>query len=178
MTTIVAVQLDDRVIIGADNQTTSGSGRKYNPPQRVKISERGKYIIAGAGDVRACDIAQVLWTPPNPTSTDRKNLYHFMLRKIIPSLKDALKEHDYKIDPNDNEAGFLLLVAIDGQVFEIADDFSVTMSDHGIYAIGSGSSYAIGALFAKATITEALEIAEANDIYTSRPFTIVEQFKN
>jgi len=178
MTTIVAVQLDDRVILGADNQTTSGIGRKYTPPQRVKISERGKYIIAGAGDVRACDIAQVLWNPPNPTATDRKNLYHFMLRKVIPSLKDALKYHEYKVDPNDSEAGFLLLVAIEGQVFEIADDYSVTMSNHGIYAIGTGSSYAIGALFAKATIIEALEIAAMNDIYTSGPFMIVEQFKN
>lgn len=178
MTTIIAVQLDDRVVFGADNQVTSPNGRKYNHAKMVKITERGKFIIAGSGEVAACDIAQHLWNPPSPNANDRKDIYHFVISKVIPSLKQCFKENDYKIETTDEETRFAFLIAVDGQVFEIADDFSVSMSAKGYYGVGSGSSYGIGALFANATIIEALEIAAANDIYTSGPFIIVEQFKN
>ena len=178
MTTIIAVQLDDRVVFGADNQVTAGNGRKYNHAQMAKISERGKFLTAVAGDVAARDIIQHIWTPPNQTSTDRKNLYHYVITKVIPSLKQCFKDNDYKVNNNDDDVGFMLLIAVHGEVFEIADDFSVVINDQGLYAIGSGSSFAIGALYAKATIDEALRIAEVNDVYTSGPYITTEQFKN
>jgi ATP-dependent protease HslVU (ClpYQ) peptidase subunit len=49
------------------------------------------------------------------------------------------------------------------------------LRDDGIYGIGSGSKYAIGALCVGANWQEALEVAERNDIYTSKPFKCFEQ---
>ena len=52
------------------------------------------------------------------------------------------------------------------------------MTDSGVYGIGSGSKYAIGALQAGADWQTAMEIAEKNDIYTAAPFCLFQQDKN
>jgi ATP-dependent protease HslVU (ClpYQ) peptidase subunit len=177
MTTIVAVQHKDKVVIGADSLVTAS--RKYNHPKMVKISERGGYLIAGAGEVAACDIAQHIWEPPTPTASDKKDLYHFMIATVIPSLKKAFKDNDYKWDKEDGdeETKFAFLIAVEGEVFDIADDFAVCLDDKGFYGIGSGSSLAIGALRTGSTIKDALEIAADIDPYTAGPFIFHEQFK-
>ena len=179
MTTIVAVQHEDKVTFGADNQVTAGNGRIARHVQMVKISKRGEYIVAGAGEVAACDIAQHLWTPPVPTAQDKKDLYHFMIAKVMPSLKSAFKEHEYKwneID-EDGEVKFTFLIAVGGEVFEIGDDLSVVIDARGYYGIGSGSSYALGALASGRTIKESLQIASDYDAYTSAPFLYFSQDK-
>ena len=89
----------------------------------------------------------------------------------------AVDENGYKLDGNDKDAGFDMLFAFDGELFEIDSDFSVLLNGDGIYGIGSGSPFAIGALYAGATVEQALEIAANNDIYTSEPFQIVKQSK-
>jgi hypothetical protein len=51
------------------------------------------------------------------------------------------------------------------------------MRDDGIYGVGSGSKYAIGAIMAGATPMESLKIAASQDAYTSGPFMKKEQYK-
>ena len=170
MTTIIAVQQKGKVLFGADSQITSGNGRVQKHKEMIKISERGPFIIAGSGECAPCDIAQHIWNPPRPTGNEWQNLYHFMIAKVIPSLKAVFKENEYKWDVDDDEQKFCFLMAIGGQVFEIADDMSVSLTDTGFFGVGSGSSYAIGALEAGASLSEALEISARNDAYTSSPF--------
>jgi ATP-dependent protease HslVU (ClpYQ) peptidase subunit len=177
VTTIVAVQSDDGVLFGADSQVTAANGRKYSATRMVKISERNGYIIAGSGECAPCDIAQHIWLPPIPTAKDKRDLYHFMIAKVIPSLKQCFKDNDYKVNPDDDETAFSFLIALDGELFEIADDFSISLDDSGFYGVGSGSSYAIGALHAGATIEQALTIAANNDAFTSAPFIYIDQEK-
>ena len=177
MTTIVAVQSDDGVLFGADSQVTAPNGRKYSAKQMVKISQRNGYIIAGSGECAPCDIAQHIWNPPMPTPKDKKDLYHYVIAKVVPSLKQCFKENDYKVSQDDDENAFSFLIALNGELFEIADDFSVSRDDSGFYGVGSGSSYAIGALHAGATIEQALSIASLNDAFTSAPFIYIEQEK-
>ena len=74
MTTIAAKVTLTKAIIGSDSLVTST--RKYSHPQMVKVVERGQYLIAGAGLSSACDVIQHLWSPPNPTDKDKKDLYH------------------------------------------------------------------------------------------------------
>jgi len=171
VTTIIAIQKDDLVMFGADSQTTAPNGRVYSHDKMVKISQRGNYIIAGSGECAPCDIAQHIWEPPLLSAKDSKDIYHFMIAKVIPSLKQCFKENDYKLeDDSDDETRFAFLIAIGGTVFEIADDFSVAMNRSGFYGVGSGSSYALGALHAGATPALAMKIAAENDAYTSAPF--------
>ena len=176
MTTIVAIQYEDHVVIGADSQVTAT--RKFSHPRMVKVSERGQYLIAGAGLSSACDIAQHIWIPPKPTVEDRKDLYHFMIAKVVPSLKQCFKDNDFRLEGDkDEETRFAFLIAIGGEVFDLADDFAVSLDDSGYYSIGSGSSIALGALAHGATIEEALEIAAKKDTYTSAPFYFYKQVK-
>jgi ATP-dependent protease HslVU (ClpYQ) peptidase subunit len=177
MTTIIAVQHEDKVTFGADNQVTGGNGRISRHAQMVKISKRGEYVIAGAGEVAACDIAQHLWNPPAPTTQDKKDLYHFMIAKVMPSLKEAFKASEYKWNEDDEETKFSFLIAVGGELFDIGDDLSVVMDARGFYGIGSGSSYALGALASGKTIKEALVIASEYDAYTSAPFMYLTQEK-
>jgi len=177
MTTIVAVQSNDGVLFGADSQVTASNGRKYSATRMVKITERNDYIIAGSGECAPCDIAQHIWIPPKPTVKDKRDLYHFMIATVVPSLKQCFKDNDYKVNPDDDETAFSFLVAICGEVFEIADDFSISLDDSGFYGVGSGSGYAIGALHAGATVEQALSIAAKNDAFTSAPFIYFNQEK-
>lgn len=177
MTTIVAIQFEDKAVIGADSQSTGATGRKASHSQMVKISQRGEFIIAGSGECAPCDIAQHIWTPPVPTAKEWGNLYHFMISKVVPSLKACFKENEYKWDVEGDETKFAFLVLLGGEIFEIGDDFSVSLDGKGFYGVGSGSDLAIGALNAGATIREALKIASENDAYTSAPFIVHTQQK-
>jgi ATP-dependent protease HslVU (ClpYQ) peptidase subunit len=175
MTTIVGTCKNGQVILGADSQVTDGD-RRNNSLKMEKITNNNGYLIAGSGDATPCDILQHIFIPPVPTVAERKNLYKFMITKFVPAMRDALEEAGYKADPKD-DSGFSMLIAFDGELFDIGDDFSVLLNDTGIYGVGNGSKYAIGALYAGATVEKALQIAADNDIYTSGPFQIVKQNK-
>lgn len=179
MTTIVGVQYDDYCLIYCDNQTTDGGGRKLNHPKMTKVTRRGDFLIAGAGEAFPCDVIQHIWTPPSPTERDYKDLYHFMIAKVIPSMRKCLLDNGFRFDEeiDDGEYRFQFLIAVGGEIFSIEDDLSVGLHAHGYYAVGSGAKYALGALYAGASPLEALKIAAENDPYTSGPFQKREQYK-
>jgi ATP-dependent protease HslVU (ClpYQ) peptidase subunit len=165
VTTIIGVVKNGHVILGADSQVTSQS-RPNMHPKMQKITNNNGYLIAGSGDSTPCDILQHIFIPPVPTIAERKDLYKFMITKFVPAMREALDENGYKLDGVDKDAGF-----------EIDSDFSVLLNGEGIYGIGSGSPFAIGALSMGGTVEQSLEIAVKNDIYTSGPFQIVKQSK-
>lgn len=179
MTTIVGVQYKDKSVLIADSRVTDDLGRIYTHPHMRKITERNGFLIAGAGEVAPCDIANHLWAPPKPTSKDKEDLYHFMITKAMPSLRKCLVDNGYNFDePHDRSKDglrFQLLISVGGEIFDISDDLSVCMSDDGIYGIGSGSSYALGALHAGAKPLKAMQIAAKLTAFTSAPFQTVEQ---
>jgi ATP-dependent protease HslVU (ClpYQ) peptidase subunit len=176
MTTIVATCKNGNVVMGADAQVTDNA-RPNRHSKMEKISKVNGWLIAGSGDSTPCDILQNMFVPPVPTTKERENLYKFMIVKFVPAMRECLEENGYKVDPNDKEAGFSMLFAFDGEVFDIGDDFSVLLNNDGIYGVGNGAQFAIGALYAGASVEKALEIASSNDIYTSGPFQIIKQQK-
>ena len=176
MTTIVAMCKNGNVTMGADAQVSDGS-RPNRHPKMEKISKVNGWLIAGSGDSTPCDILQNMFVPPIPTIKERENLYKFMIIKFVPAMRECLDENGWKKENEDKDAGFSMLFAFDGEVFDIGDDFSVLLNSDGIYGVGNGSQFAIGALYAGASVEKALEIAANNDIYTSGPFQIVKQQK-
>jgi ATP-dependent protease HslVU (ClpYQ) peptidase subunit len=177
MTTIVALAKNGNVTMGADSQVTDGT-RKNNHVKMEKITKKNGYLIAGSGDSQPCDVLQHIFVPPIPTTKEKEDLYHFMITKFVPAMRECLEENGYKSDKEDKESGFNMLIAFNGEVFDIGDDFSVVLNQDGIYGVGAGSAYAIGALYAGASVTEALEIAANNDIFTSGPFQVIRQQKS
>ena len=176
MTTIVAVVKNGNVTMGADSQVSDGT-RPNKHPQMEKITKNNGWLIAGSGDSTPCDILQHIFVPPTPTAKEKENLYKFMIVKFIPAMREALEDNGWKKENEDKDSGFSMLFSYNGEVFDIGNDFSVLLNSDGIYGVGNGSQFAIGALYAGASLEKALEIASNNDIYTSGPFQIVRQQK-
>jgi ATP-dependent protease HslVU (ClpYQ) peptidase subunit len=162
MTTIVGVQYDGFCELVADSLVSDDSGRTWVHPDMTKINRRGSFLIAGSGEVAPCDIAQHIWKPPVPDEKDKRNIYHFMITKAMPSLRECLKSNGYDFDAGDDKdtsSRFQFLMAVNGELFDIGDDLSVMRSADGYYGVGSGAQIALGALHAGADAREAVEIA-------------------
>lgn len=177
MTTLIAFQGPNFAILGADSQITDGDKRILSPsiPKIVKL---GKYLLGVAGDARPGDLLAFNWKPPAYDGTDPVK---FMGKKVIPSIITTFKANGY--DHTKEGASYSFLIVFAGNVFEVGDDLSMSQSSDGLYGIGSGSAYALGALagqlpllsnldMAKEGILEALAISAKYDINTAPPFQI------
>jgi ATP-dependent protease HslVU (ClpYQ) peptidase subunit len=175
MTTIIGIEHKDRCFIVADSRTTDNDGKIYSHPEVKKISENGMFLIAGSGETLPCDIAQHIWEPPVPTKQDKDDLYHFMITKAMPSLRKCMNDNGYKF--NDDSDGFQFIIAVGGEIFDVDQELSVSKSADGVYAVGSGAAYALGALHAGADAFEAMEIASKLTAFTAGPYISKEQPK-
>jgi ATP-dependent protease HslVU (ClpYQ) peptidase subunit len=199
MTTIVAIQGDDYSVIGTDSRISSfdESGMAFQITTlgtgTSKVAQNGRYLLGAAGDVRAINILHHAFTPPTPSfKTSGSHLDQFITQKFIPALRECFEETGYAMPENDQsshiaEQSSTILVVINGVVYIIDGDYSWTSDRTGIYAIGTGSSYALGALQAltagkqltvqkaKLAINKALSITSKFDPYTGSPFQIFVQ---
>lgn len=145
MTTIVGVQGNGWAVLGCDSRSTSDIGNMVNMATN-KVIQVGPYLIAGAGAVRGCNILQHGWTPPKP----RGDLDRFMTKTFIPAMRKAFVDagYDMKAESQAAEHDSEFLVAVNGVIFAIYDDYSWERSADPYYVIGSGGKYALGAMLA------------------------------
>jgi ATP-dependent protease HslVU (ClpYQ) peptidase subunit len=194
MTTIVAIQGDSYSVVGTDSRVSSfdESGMAYQITTlgtgTAKVAVNGRYLLGAAGDVRAINILHHAFTPPNPSfKTTGPNLDQFITQKFIPALRECFESTGYATPDHDEknhmaEHSSTILVVINGMIYIIDGDYSWTSDRTGVYAIGTGSSYALGALQAitdgkqltvqkaKTAINKALSITSKFDPYTGAPF--------
>lgn len=185
MTTLVGVQLEDRVVLAADSQITEDNLRTVSLTT-PKIIPIGRYLLGITGDSRPGDILTYNWTPPIYKGADP---VQWMGKKVLPSIITAFKENGY--DPyeatKEKDAGFDYLVAFNGNLFHIAADLSFIQTSSDIYGLGSGGQFALGYLYDRVgRITvgnveqharRAVEIASMLDINTCPPIQLVTQKK-
>jgi hypothetical protein len=172
VTTILGLQHRNGFTLAADSQTTSND-RAYLHPNLEKITKVGPLTIAGAGNARVCDVVQNTWTPPPFTKNDTP--YKYMISKLIPSMRNAVEGSGYAPKEGDT---FQFLIGVGGQLFEIAEDYTVLSTADRIYGIGSGAAYGIGAIAAGADIESAVKIAIKFDINSGGKIQIVKQGVN
>lgn len=172
MTAIVGIQGKNWAVLAADSMTTYND-KPYFTKSFEKIVRKGDYVFGFAGDAVAGNIANYLWTPPKLIKTMSTDA--FMQIKVLPSLREAMKENGYEPDTNkDPDAGFDALLCLNGIVYEIDEQYMWSRDDRGLYAVGSGGSVALGALatgFAKNSI-RAAEFAARRAIKISADYTI------
>jgi len=203
MTTIVGVQGDGFAVVGTDSRISSfdDSGMAYQITTlgagTSKLATNGKYVLGAAGDVRAINILHHAFTPPTPAATAYgKKLDQFITRQFVPSLRACFEEQGYALPERDSsehiaEHQSQIIAIIHGTLYIVDGDYSWTSDTNGIYAIGTGSSYALGALQAitggkkqlaiqqaKMAVNKALAVASRFDPYTGHPFqTFVQEFE-
>jgi len=192
MTTIIGIQGKGWGLIAADSLIVGGD-QKFIASGMEKVVEKGEYVFAFAGDAIAGDIALHSWNAPKiPRGV---NLDKFMMTDLLPSLKRAYVDYGYDPSPRnaDNDlkdgSGFDALICLRGKIYQIDNDFSWVRDDRGIYGVGSGSSYALGAL-ARASISptntrtaanearKAIEISISFDINTGGKVKVITQREN
>lgn len=194
MTTIVGIQGDGYAVIGTDTRISSfdhkGNAYQYThlgagSSKIANVSNR--YLIGAAGDVRAINLLHHAFHPPIPPTTLKgKKLDTFITTKIIPNLRELFDEHGYSA-PETKESTHIaehdstLILAVNATIYVIEGDYSWTPDNNGYYAIGTGSSYALGALTAlvskrpqtaqqaKRIVLKALNTAAKYDPYTGSP---------
>jgi ATP-dependent protease HslVU (ClpYQ) peptidase subunit len=172
MTAIVGIQGKGWAVIAADSMTTYDD-KPYYAKGMDKAVRKGDYVFAFAGDAIAGNIAEFLWTPPKFIKT--MPLDAFMQVKVLPSLRDAMKEHGYEPDViKDPNAGFDALMCVNGVIYEIDEEYMWSRDDRGLYSVGSGGQLALGALatgFSKNSI-KAAEFAARRAIKISADYCI------
>lgn len=166
MTTILGKQYKKGYVLAADSLTTVDD-TPFTHPDIVKIVTNGEYHIAGAGNARYCDMAAYDFVPPTYDGTE---IYRFMVTKFIPALREAHEKTGYTL--KDDET-FQFLVGVANRLFYVCDDYTVLNADHGLYGIGTGAPYGIGAMMAGADIEVAVNIAKKFDINSGGKVQVV-----
>jgi len=194
MTTIVGVQGDGFVVVCVDSRISamdSGGFATHIGTLREgssKVATNGKYLLGAAGDVRAINILHHVFQPPTPPPNLKgKKLDQFFTAKFIPALRECFDAQGYSMPDRDDkdhiaEHGSTILVAINGVIYIVDGDYSWASEANSVYSIGSGSSYAQGAMQvlthnkkqtiqqAKTSAIKALNIAARFDPYTGPPY--------
>lgn len=194
MTTIVALQLDNAAIAATDSRLTEYFGESWAEYSTLaasnpKLASNGKYLFGAAGDLRAINLLHHAFNPPAcPPNLKGRKLDQFMTVKLVPALRACFEEHGYATPDKDSknhmaEHDSQILCMINNTVYIIDGDYSWYTNSTGIYAIGSGAAYALGALSAiapsarlnvqnaKKAATKALSIAARFDPATGGPFS-------
>lgn len=186
MTTLAAYQGDGWAVIGSDSRATDEHGNIMDLAT-PKIIENGGYLIAVAGSSRGGNILQFGWTPPKPpTSYDLTTLDKFITRKFVPAMRKAFIDagFDMKDDGDVAKTDSVFLIAVNGVVYWINEDYSWDRDVRGIYHQGSGGILAAVAMSAlgieKCTdpkkaekiVAKAVEHATQWDVYSHGPIVV------
>jgi ATP-dependent protease HslVU (ClpYQ) peptidase subunit len=192
MTTIVGIQGDGFAVICADSRISVEHDNSYQigtlGEGSGKVVQNGKYILGAAGDVRAINILHHVFQPPVPPQNIRgKKLDQFFTSKFIPSLRECFDSQGYSVPDRDDkehiaEQGSSVIVAINAQIYVVESDYSWSSELSGLYSLGSGSPYALGAMTvlirniklnpkqAKSIALRALAVSSKYDSGTGSPY--------
>lgn len=168
MTTIVAVRNSKGFVFASDSQVTD-TERPYMHPSMKKVVAAGEYVIAGAGNARCCDVIMFGWEPPAYDGTEP---YTFMVQKFIPEMR---RQHEDAGITLKEDEDFSFLIGFKNRIFYVASNYTVLESNTGLYAMGTGGNYALGAIAQGATIQEAIKIAKKFDVNTGGRIQIIDR---
>jgi ATP-dependent protease HslVU (ClpYQ) peptidase subunit len=149
MTTVLGIRQGKKVILVSDSQATGGN-HTYDVQ---KIHQIGGYTFAAAGALKAAqDTVRAL----------QKEAKSKKKKKHKPSINRFVQKASF---PSGHGAEYL--VALKGHLYEVGHDGSIVEHEDGVPAsLGTGGDFAVGAIAAGASATEAVQIAMAFDAYS------------
>lgn len=165
MTTILAKEVNGKVHFAYDSLCTGGDSFEL---EREKVFANNGIIFGIAGRLllnAEFKHAQFPSPPKDPSLTDK-----YITLSLMPHIRRLLNE----LAPrrHEDEFSMQILVVVNNRIYEIGCDTSWMRRVDGLYAIGSGSPVALGAMKHGASLEEALKIAAENDPYTGGRLTI------
>jgi len=195
MTTILGFQGDGYSVICTDSRISSMDEGGFASQiitlgkNSSKVAVNGKYLLGAAGDVRAINILHHVFVPPAPTpGLTGSRLDSFFTNKFIPTLRNTFEVQGYAAPERDDsshiaEQGSTVICSVHGSIYVVDGDYSWTSDSTGLYALGTGSSYGLGAMSvlfnkkkaltpqqAKALCLKAITVSAKYDPYTGPPY--------
>jgi ATP-dependent protease HslVU (ClpYQ) peptidase subunit len=173
MTCIIGLVENGKTYIGGDS--ASSSEGKIRTSLTKKVFQVGPFLIGYTSSFRMGQILQYQVDFPEAEVYDEK----YMVTKFIEIVRLKFKELGYSRIDNNEEAGGNFLVCIPGKIYQIESDFQVNHYSDKFDAVGSGFTFALGAMEALDNlspinrITKALEIASKFTSSVREPFTIL-----
>ena len=180
MTTIAAIQGDGWVVMGADSQGTYAEYRRVLM-DGDKVYDNNGLLIAGCGMGRGLDLMQKAWVAPKPRGKKTpEQMDYWMAKTFIPAMRELFirSGYDMKDDGDYAQHDSVFLVAVQGILYIIDDDYSFDRDARKSITSGSGGDFAQGALFAQGTdifksiesakkaLKIAVDAAKAYDVYS------------
>lgn len=142
MTCIVAIESKGKIYWGADSAVSSYEQRIMETP---KIFEVGGVVFGGSGSLRMLQIIQYHFKAlkHKPHKTD----IEYLISRVVPSIRVIIKKHGKMgADKSMDETDAYFLIGYNSRVYKLGMGFSILPVVDDYNAIGSGQSYALGAL--------------------------------
>lgn len=174
MTCIVGLVEGSTVWMGGDSAGVAGLDISLRADS--KVFRNGDFLIGFTSSFRMGQLLRFRLRPP--ARRPDQDLFHYMVCDFVESVRVCLKEGGFAHRSNDVETGGFFLVATEGRLFSIQDDYQVSEFSRGFHAIGCGAHYALGSLYttrdlpAEQRVRRALETAEHFSGGVRAPFTI------
>ena len=137
MTCIIGIETKDgKVVIGGD--TLGSNGHSSSEINESKVFSHSNMIFGYTSSFRFGQIVEVMLDNNKIHTPQTKDTYKWMIGTFIPMLQSVLKE-------NEASTG-VMLVGVNGQLYNVQSDFSVLRNSSGFDSVGSGDTFAIGAV--------------------------------
>ena len=149
MTTIAAIQGDGWVVMGADSQGTYNDYRNVYMKDH-KIVDNNGILIAGCGIGRGMNLLQRGWKAPRPSRTlNPDQLDSWVIKTFLPKMRQLFSVGGYDMKDDGDYAQFenVFLVAVQGILYIIDEDYSLDRDSRNYFATGSGGDFAQGSLY-------------------------------
>lgn len=168
MTTIVFKETPSKVEIAFDSKVSGGGGHDELEQPKVFTTYGITYGIAGA--VGLANLMESISVKPPEKGLSGTEMDQWVQRVLIRAMRSQVKEYN----PDSTfDAYWQVLVSVNKRVYSIGGDFSRVRNTSGLYAIGSGSPFAMGALKAGASPRKAVEIAATSDLYSGHAVKVI-----
>lgn len=193
MSLVIAIKDKDRVILGADKQTSCGGTKTHDA---VKVWELSEFPGAVMGSVGLLRVTQIIQTSQILELNDLLNgggpSTAFIINSVVPRILNLLESRGVKCDATVNRDLDMsripnsFVLAVGDKVWEISTDLCVTEIENYV-AIGSGEDVARGCLFATKEdknpfkrISVAIDAAADSTLYVDRDidFVATKVYKN
>lgn len=164
MTTIIAQQGPSGTIKFAWDSQTSWGNRHHAGSE--KVFQNGPVTFGVSGTVRTSDILKHMKVPARGNT---KTAYEYIVTKLVPAIIKELKAVDAGyMENNQINSESHVIVSVDGEVWYLGADFAFVQDSTGVYGVGSGSSFALGAMGVGASPKQAVQVAGFFDLYTNQ----------
>ncbi len=172
MTCVIAIKEDGKVFMGAD----SAGSDLYTIRSRKdpKIYRVGDMLFGFTTSFRMGQLLGYSLTLPD--RDPRITVDKYMNTVFIDAVRTCLKTGGYASKVSETEKGGTFLVAYEGRIFTVYDDYQVAESQLDFEAVGCGTETAMGSLYtsagnpAKDRIIIALSAAEQFSCGVRGPF--------